>query len=98
VPPERKEEQDIAFNSDEKARIRQINVRHIEDMIMKLNAGRPTSNSVIDVESNLDSSTAYASGLEADVWTYARVRRLATIVLGLDPPPARLTDMPLPWP
>lgn len=90
VPPERKEEQDIAFNSDEKARIRQINVRHIEDMIMKLNAGRQTSNSVIDVESNLDSSTAYASGLEADVWTYARVRRLATIVLGLDPPPARL--------
>lgn len=84
VPPDRREEQDIAFDADEKARIRQMNIRHIEDMIMKLNDGNPSSPLVVDIEKNLENPIAYSAGLEDSVWTYARVHRLATTILGLD--------------
>ncbi|RDL40310.1 p-loop containing nucleoside triphosphate hydrolase [Venustampulla echinocandica] len=82
VPPERKEEQDTAFESDEKARIRNINVRHIEEMIEKLSEGSQHLAPIVDIEKNLDSVAVYSSGLEEDVWTYARVHRLAMTVLG----------------
>lgn len=85
VPPDRREEQDVAFETDEKARIRNINIRHIEDMIAKMADGTQKMSVAIDIEKDLDSAAVYAAGMEDAVWTYARVHRLATTILGLEP-------------
>jgi hypothetical protein len=71
VPPDRREEQDVAFEVDEKARVRLINMRHMEDMILKLAEGtQHLSPAVVDLEKDLDSATVYSAGLEdAVVWT-----------------------------
>ncbi|KIN02543.1 hypothetical protein OIDMADRAFT_102683 [Oidiodendron maius Zn] len=82
VPPQRGENQDIAFSTAEKARIRRINVRHVEDMILKLHEATDPLNLAVDMESNLDNVAACAAGLEEEVWAYSRVRRLATVVHG----------------
>jgi hypothetical protein len=84
VPPDRRPEQDVAFETDEKARIRDINVRHVEDMISKLADGTQGLAPVIEIEKNLDSTAVYNSGLEDAVWTYSRVRRVALTILGLE--------------
>jgi SpoVK/Ycf46/Vps4 family AAA+-type ATPase len=82
VPPQRGEDQEVTFSTDEKARIRRINVRHIEDMILKLHDGTDPAHLTVDMENGLDDAAAYAAGLEEEVWSYARVRRLATVALG----------------
>lgn len=84
VPPDRREELDVAFEMDEKARIRSINIRHIEDMIVKLTDGANQPSPIVNVEKDLDNATAYSAGLEDAVWTYPRVHRIATTILGLD--------------
>lgn len=84
VPSEIKDVPDETFSADEKTRIRRINLRHIQDMIMKLKVGDKTTDLAIDIESNLDSDCI--ASLEKDVWTYARVRRLASVIVGYEPP------------
>lgn len=85
VPPERGVGQDSAIDIDEKARIKKINLRHIEDMIMKLSEGtQHLSPAVVDLERELDGATIFSEGLEEVVFTYARVHRIATTVLGLE--------------
>lgn len=83
VPPERKEEQVATFESDEKTRIRSINIRHIEDMITKLAGGNLDPSLTVNIENGLDNATAFTSDLEESVWAYPRVHRLATTILGL---------------
>jgi SpoVK/Ycf46/Vps4 family AAA+-type ATPase len=86
VPPSRKEEQDVAFEADEKARIRRINIRHVEDMLHKLAEGTQHLALPINIEKDIDSAVAFSSGLEDAVWTFARVHRIAHTILGnVDP-------------
>ena len=86
VPPNRRDDQLNTFESDESARIRRVNVRHIEDMIRQL-ADRQQENSIdIDIERTLDNATAVSAGLEDVVLMYATVYRLATTILGLEKP------------
>jgi hypothetical protein len=85
VPPERGAGQDSAIDIDEKTRLRKINLRHIEDMILKLSEGtQHLSPAVVDLEKDLDSATIFSEGLEDAVFTYARVHRIATTILGLE--------------
>ncbi|KAE9375752.1 hypothetical protein N431DRAFT_370578 [Stipitochalara longipes BDJ] len=85
VPPERGVGQDSAMDIDEKARLKRINLRHIEDMILKLSEGtQHLSPAVVDLEKDLDSATIFSEGLEDAVFTYARVHRIATTILGLE--------------
>jgi len=85
VPPERGTDQDSAIDIDEKARLKNINLRHIEDMILKLSEGtQHLSPAVIDLEKDLDTATIFSEGLEEAVFTYARVHRIATTILGLE--------------
>ncbi|RFU29372.1 hypothetical protein B7463_g6975, partial [Scytalidium lignicola] len=89
VAPDRREEQDLTFESDEKIRVRNINIRHIEDMICKLLGGMqrlPT----VDLEKSLDNACAFSAGLEDAVWSYARVHRVATAILGLGTSPTSI--------
>lgn len=82
VPPDRRTEQDVIFDGDEKARVRNMNIRHVEDMISKLADGTQHLAPVIDLEKGLDNASVDSAGLEDAVWTYARVRRLAITILG----------------
>ncbi|TVY46395.1 ATPase family AAA domain-containing protein [Lachnellula occidentalis] len=82
VPPDRRTEQDVVFETDEKARVRTINIRHVEDMVSKLADGTQHLTPVIDLEKGLDNTAVNSAGLEDAVWTYARVRRLAMTILG----------------
>lgn len=84
VPPDRREEQEVTFESDEKARIRRMNVRHIEDMISKLVEGTETLSHPIDIEKDVDSAATYSADLEDAVWPFAKVHRVATTILGLE--------------
>lgn len=85
VPPERGVGQDAAINIDEKTRIKRINLRHIEDMILKLSEGtQHLSPTIVDLEKDLDTATVFSEGLEDAVFTYARVHRIATTILGLE--------------
>lgn len=82
VPPDRREEQDVAFETDEKARIRHINIRHVEDMIHKLVDGSEHLVLPIDIEKNINSAVAFAAGLDEAVWSFARVYRIAHTIVG----------------
>jgi len=84
VPPDRREHQDIAFETDEKARIRSINVRNIEEMIQKLADGTDHITPELNIEKDIDSATVFSAGLEDAVWTYARVHRTAMTILGME--------------
>ena len=86
VTPERSEDQDSTFIEDEKVRIRNINLRHIEDMISKLLEGIETPTISIDLEKGLDNAEVFSAGLEDAVWTFARVHRLSTTIIGLATP------------
>lgn len=89
VAPDRREEQELTFQSDEKNRIRSINIRHVEDMISKLLSGMPNAPAV-DLEKHLDNACAFSAGLEDAVWSYSRVHRLATTIVGIDALPTSI--------
>ncbi|KAG9233508.1 Mus7/MMS22 family-domain-containing protein [Amylocarpus encephaloides] len=84
VPPARHEEQDVAFEADERARIRRINIGHLEHMIVSLVEGTEQLTPTIDIETNLNSKDVESTGLQDDVWSYPRVHRLATTIIGLE--------------
>jgi len=69
-----------------KGRTHEINVRHLQDMIRRL---APDPQRVSDFVSQsplrfqLDSTTAFISGLEEEIWSLDRVHRAAMMVLGL---------------
>ena len=85
VPPNREPTQDVVFVSDEKARVRDINIRHTEDMILKLGGGNLDPSLAINLKIGIDTATAFSSDLEEQVWSYPRVHRLATTIIGLNP-------------
>ncbi|KAI9049838.1 hypothetical protein LZ554_005988 [Drepanopeziza brunnea f. sp. 'monogermtubi'] len=92
VPPERREHQDTVLEKDEKARLRSINIRNVEEMILNLTEGTDHLVRELDIEKDLDSATVFSSGLEEAVWTYARVHRTAMTILGSLETPSSIYD------
>ncbi|SZF02268.1 unnamed protein product [Blumeria hordei] len=82
IPPGVKNEQSLQFKSDNKSRIRRINIRHLEDMILKLCEGSEGP-LIIDLEKKLSPITVASSGLEDNVWTYGRVHRISSTIVGV---------------
>ncbi|QSZ36562.1 hypothetical protein DSL72_006442 [Monilinia vaccinii-corymbosi] len=93
VPPDRRPEQDAAFESDDKLRVRSLNIRHLEDMITKLAGDLPI---IVDIEKDLDAAWVASAGLDDAVWHYSRVHRLAITILGLENNP-EIIDGPTFW-
>lgn len=85
VPPRRNEAQDTILDKDEKDRVRQINLRHIEDMLRKITEGSPNFPTDIKIGKTLDedSKLSFAAGLTDTIWPYTRVHKVATIMLGM---------------
>ncbi len=84
ITPCRASTSDTFFLQDDKHRIRQINIRHVLDMLRQL---RPDSQGGMTTTPQavleLDSTQVFASGLEDFVWSFEQVHRVATVALGL---------------
>lgn len=92
VTPPRTPSQESIFDADERRRMREINMRHLQDMIRQRSPD-PEKTSAILAESDLrvDSSLEYSSGLEESVWPFDRVHRVAVTALGLMGPEDELS-------
>ncbi|CAD6580318.1 MAG: hypothetical protein ASARMPRED_009431 [Alectoria sarmentosa] len=72
------------FAQRHKDKIKDINMRHLKDMLRRT-APVPTqvASLISDRKSDVDSKTTFLSGLEDSVWSFDRVGRAATTALGL---------------
>ena len=82
VTPCRGPENEDILASDEKVRIRQINLRHVGDMLLRISPDPVISGSAL-YNPVLDSAQVYTSELEDEVWTFEQVHRVATVIAGL---------------
>ncbi|MCJ1350089.1 MAG: hypothetical protein MMC33_000070 [Icmadophila ericetorum] len=85
ITPCRSPSSDTLFASDEKFRVKQINTRHIQDMIRRLAQDQYQVElvTVVNRDLQLDSAQVFASGLDEYVFSFEQVHRIATITLGL---------------
>ncbi|KAL9121185.1 MAG: hypothetical protein Q9187_002255 [Circinaria calcarea] len=84
VIPCRSSSADTIFASDEKLRVKQINLRHLLDMIRRLAPDVQSVHAVISQPNlELDSAQIFASGMDEDVWPFEVVHRTALVALGL---------------
>ena len=92
VTPPRTSSQESVFREDERRRMREINMRHLQDMIRQRSSD-PTKTLAIlsQPDLRLDSSLEYSSGLEEYVWSFDRVHRVAVTAFGLMNPKDDLT-------
>lgn len=92
VTPPHTTSQDSVFSEDERRRMREINMRHLQDMIRRRSPdSSKTSTLLSQTHLRLDSSLEYSSGLEEFVWSFDRVHRVAVTALGLMGPEDQLT-------
>jgi hypothetical protein len=83
VTPPRTLTQDGVFAEDGCRRIREINMRHLRDMVRRRSRGDEQSiPSATQDDWRLDSSLEFASGLSDSVWSFDRVHRVAVNALG----------------
>ncbi|MCJ1480769.1 hypothetical protein MMC06_000924 [Schaereria dolodes] len=73
---------DTRFIEDEKKRTLQINIRHLRDVLLRMDTSI-TADSVSDVGIELGSAQIYASGLNESVWPFERIFRTAAVALGM---------------
>lgn len=84
VTPQRSTSQDHVLSEDHKRRIRDINLRHLQDMLrLRIPASVNAPAVLLAPDLRLDSSVEYSSGLEESVWSFDRVHRVAVTALGL---------------
>jgi hypothetical protein len=82
VTPTRTPTQNSVFAEDDSRRIREINMRHLRDMIRRRSQGDEHISSITHGDWRLDSSVEFASGLDDSVWPFDRVHRIAVNALG----------------
>ncbi|MCJ1411037.1 hypothetical protein MMC19_005125 [Ptychographa xylographoides] len=72
------------FVLDEHSRIRQINSRHLRDMIRRIaSQAHKVDTFILQSQLALDSAIVFSSGLADSVWSFDRVHRTATLTLGV---------------
>ncbi|KAI9804618.1 MAG: hypothetical protein M1833_006692 [Piccolia ochrophora] len=92
VTPPRGAEHDRIFAADEGRRLREINMRHLQDVFRQRIWDHAKASSVLArIDLRLDSTQEYSSGLEDSVWSFDQVHRLAVTALGLLGPEDELT-------
>ncbi|MCJ1296319.1 hypothetical protein MMC34_007885 [Xylographa carneopallida] len=83
VTPCRSPSADDIFAIDLQERTRQINIRHLQDMLRRL---APDLQQVESISTqsrlDLDSTILFASGLDESVWSFERMHRAALMILG----------------
>jgi SpoVK/Ycf46/Vps4 family AAA+-type ATPase len=83
IVPCRSPSAESIFADDEKSRIFQINMRHLQQMIGRI-ASKPTQVETIVSQRLvcLDSAEVFASGMDESVWTIERIHRTTMMILG----------------
>ena len=71
------------FAMDEKLRVRQINERHLQQMLRRMAPRQEVVSKVVSNPFNFDSPKVFASGLNESVWTFEHIQRIATLAIGL---------------
>ena len=89
VPPFREAAVDVKFEEDRTARIREINIRHLRDVIRR-RSGVNADSAAFVVSDNWHIEQAASAdeilpGISDEVWSFDRVHRIATIALGERP-------------
>ena len=80
------EDSESIFKGDEKARVKHVNVRHLQDMIRRLSPRLQPVKHFVSQETtdiSFDSAKSFSWGLEDCVWSMDRVHRVASVALGL---------------
>jgi SpoVK/Ycf46/Vps4 family AAA+-type ATPase len=95
---------DEPFKMHEKQRIRNINLRHVEEMIVNM-TGKPENAALMaNVEKWLPATfeeapdmppSRLSQDLEDKIWSYRMIHRVATIMIGLPPVHNKPVDCPL---
>ncbi|KAI9833374.1 MAG: hypothetical protein M1826_007472 [Phylliscum demangeonii] len=84
VTPPHNAIQDNVFHLDERRRMREINMRHIRDLIRERTSDPAQTAGLLSLsEIRLNSVQEYSSGLEAYVWPFDRVHRVVVTALGV---------------
>ena len=77
------EKTDGIMRTEQKRKIRDINLRHLRDMFRRIAPVQEQVAAVIyDFDLSIESKWAFLGGLERSVWSLDRVNRLANIALG----------------
>ncbi|MCJ1330838.1 hypothetical protein MMC10_007525 [Thelotrema lepadinum] len=74
------------LKEDEKARIRHVNVRHLQDMVRRLSPELSPVKDFVSQETTeivFDSAKSFSWGLNECVWSMDRVHRVVSVALGL---------------
>ncbi|MCJ1317710.1 hypothetical protein MMC15_003036 [Xylographa vitiligo] len=83
VTPCRSPSADSIFGMDSQERTRQINIRHLQEMVRRLAPDLQQVEKIVTRSRlDLDSSVLFASGLEESVWSFERMHRAALMILG----------------
>ena len=86
VTTPKNEDSESIFKDDEKARVKHVNVRHLQDMVRRLSPRLPQVKEFVSQETtdvSFDSAKSFSWGLEDCVWSMDRVHRVASVALGL---------------
>jgi hypothetical protein len=84
VTPPRGAAHDGILAEDESRRMREINMRHLQDIIRRRTPdAAKTAGILSQSDLRLDSSLEFSSGLHESVWSFDRVHRVAVTALGL---------------
>jgi len=84
VTPVNEGPSDAPLNRGQKLKTKQINIRHIRDMLRRI---APDYSQVVQLAANweldVDSKISFLAGLDESIWALDRVQRIATTALGL---------------
>ncbi|KZF19870.1 AAA-domain-containing protein [Xylona heveae TC161] len=84
VPPSGYSAKADVFHQDEVQRTREINTRHLRDMIRRLSSDADLTNEICDqIDVRINTAEGASIGIEDSVWSFDRVHRVAVTVLGL---------------
>jgi hypothetical protein len=84
VTPPRGAAYDGILAEDESRRMREINMRHLQDIIRRRTPdAAKTAGILSQSDLRLDSSLEFSSGLHESVWSFDRVHRVAVTAFGL---------------
>ncbi|KAI9777733.1 MAG: hypothetical protein M1835_005167 [Candelina submexicana] len=85
---------DVTFFEDEKRRMVEINMRNLQDMMLRLSSSDEQMSDIMGGKPlRIGSAQEFASGLHESVWSFDRIHRVAIAVLGLMPADAKITPV-----
>ncbi len=94
VTPQIPPDGDFTFFEDEKRRMVEINMRNLQDMMLRLSSSDKQMSDIMGGKPlRIQAAQEFASGLNESVWSFDRIHRVAIAVLGHMPADAKITPV-----